>query len=122
MYEEINFLLMKISKELKNQYKFSAEFLMLDYEIGLVNSTKLNIEIDNWKGCLFHFLQILWRRTGEERIRDKQRMYLTSTMISDLTLLAFIEENQVVEAFNKLKNYVEKKTDNINYKKLSSIF
>ena len=78
MYEEINFLLIKISKELKNQYKFSAEFLMLDYEIGLVNSTKRNIEIDNWKGCLFHFLQILWRRAGEERIRDKQRMHLTS--------------------------------------------
>ena len=30
---------MKISKELRDEYKFAAAFLMLDYEMGLVNST-----------------------------------------------------------------------------------
>ena len=55
-----------ISKELKNQNKFSAEFLMLGYEVGLVNSTNQNIEIYNWKRCLFDFVWILWRRIGDE--------------------------------------------------------
>ena len=71
MFDEVNFLLMKISNQMKTEYKIKTEFLMLDYEMGLVNSAKRNITIDNWKGCLFHFLQILWRRAGEEKIRNK---------------------------------------------------
>ena len=44
---------------------------MLYYEMGLVNSAKTNITIDNQKRYLFQFLQILWRRAREEKIRNK---------------------------------------------------
>ena len=72
---------------------------MLDYEMELVNSAKINITIYiDWKGCLFYFLQILWRRVSEEKIRNKDR----KNIISGLTLLAFIEQNQVIDAFKKI--------------------
>ena len=47
MFDEVNFLLMKISNQLKTEYNIKTEFLMLNYEMGLVNSAKRNITIDN---------------------------------------------------------------------------
>ena len=49
-------------------------------------------------------------------------MHITSTMITGLTLLAFIEQNQVIYAFKKIKNYIEEKTDDINYKNYLNYF
>ena len=49
-------------------------------------------------------------------------MHITSTMITGLTLLAFIEQNQVIDAFKKIKNYIEEKTDDINYKNYLNYF
>ena len=47
MFDEINFLLMRISNQMKTEYRITTKFLMLDYEMGLVNSAKRNITIDN---------------------------------------------------------------------------
>ena len=48
-------------------------------------------------------------------------MHITSTMIR-LTLLAFIEQNQVIDAFKKIKNYIEEKADDSNYKNYLNYF
>ena len=52
-------------------------------------------------------MQILWRRDEQEKIRTKQKIGITRIMITGLNFLVFIEEQQIPEAFNKLKEYKE---------------
>ena len=56
-----------------------------------------------------------------KKLRTKERINLTSTMIIGLILLVFIEEKQVTESFNKVKKYVLSKSQEYGYKKLSQL-
>ena len=71
---------------------------------------------------VFHFMQILWRRAGQEKIRTKEKIGITRIMITGLNLLVFIEEQQIPEAFNKLKEYIFTKSKEFGYKNFLNYF
>ena len=122
MFNHIHNLLSEVSKGTRMQLKLDTNYLVLDNEIALYNSAKNSMNIENWKGCLFHFMQILWRRAGQEKLRTKERINLISTMITGLTLLVFIDKKQVTESFNKVKEYVLSKSQEFGYKNYLNYF
>ena len=76
MFNHIHNLLSEVSKGMRMQLKLDTNYLILDYEIALYNSAKNSMNVENWKECLFHFMQILWRRAGQEKLRTKKRINL----------------------------------------------
>ena len=80
--------------------------LTTDFEKALINSSNRYLKPQHSKGCFFHYLQLLWRHAGLEHLKTNQLMKLTSIMITGLTPLAFISEDKVIIAFEKLRSYI----------------
>lgn len=69
VYDEFFFELCRISCEW--QINLNLERIISDFEIASVSSAKSFFPSAAYKGCLFHFGQIIWRRIQQERLAVK---------------------------------------------------
>ena len=107
LYRELDKILVDLSNDMKCQLKVKDSFaLTTDFEKALINSSNRYLKHQHSKRCFFHYLQLLWRHAGLEHLKTNELMKLTSIMITGLTLLAFISEDKVIIAFEKLRSYI----------------
>ena len=53
--------------------------------------------------CLFHFIQALWRKAGQESLRKKNVISATSELMTVLILLAFLDPSNLHKIFKKIE-------------------
>lgn len=85
------------------QIDLSPKRIISDFEVASVASAKFFFPSVDFKGCLFHFGQIIWRRVQHERLASKYGINEEfSLSIRKLKSLAFVPEGDVLRYFTSL--------------------
>lgn len=84
--------------------------IIADFEKASVAAAKIHFPSSEFKGCLFHFGQIIWRRVQSNHLVKKygqnENFNLKIRMIKSL---AFVPENEILDYYSVLNNNL--KTD-----------
>jgi transcriptional regulator NrdR family protein len=88
----------------QHRFKMAPIYIMTDFEIAAINSSKsVFIESKN-KGCLFHFGQSLWRHIQSYGLAIRYgKDVVFRNLMHSFQALAFLPEDEIPAAFEKLK-------------------
>lgn len=103
---------------LKFMYNFKPNFMTCDF--AKANITALNSVFENDKceiiTCLFHLVQSWWRKATKLGLRKKKFINTTKIIIFNLKMLPFMERNDAIEFYKKIKEIPN------NYEDFSDFF
>lgn len=103
LYEEMLFSLFKFACD--NNIQLNPEYILSDFEQASKKAFAEFIPGAKFKGCFFHFGQILWRRVQMEKL---ERRYGTdekfSLAIRKLKALAFLPSADIPKYFEKISS------------------
>ena len=85
---------------------WQPKFITTDFELGLIKAVKKTFPLGTNKGCMFHFIQALWKRASKEGLRQKKHVKTTAQVITSLVILGFISTERVKKGFDAIKTYM----------------
>ncbi|KAG0439239.1 hypothetical protein DMUE_2571 [Dictyocoela muelleri] len=88
-------------KELTN---LNPEYIVSDFELGLVNSVRRQFLIVSYNGCYFHYSQSIWRRIQQMELSKlyKNNAELRKIMKKN-SISTFLKNKDVFQYFMMLK-------------------
>jgi hypothetical protein len=79
--------------------------IVVDFEQGLMNAVEKIFPNSKIVGCIFHFVQALWRYASGIGLRVADIKKETKSVVSALTLLIFVPKQRVLTFFAKIKEH-----------------
>lgn len=107
-YEQFFFQLFLLAANQK--IHLNPERIISDFEIAIVSAAKSFLPSTVFKGCLFHFGQILWRKVQKEGLSNKYgNDEIFNMQIRMLKSLAFVPPEEVNEYYSELYDSIHDK-------------
>lgn len=101
-YAEVFYELCKVAVE--ESINLNPQRFITDFELAISSAAKTYFPSANFRGCLFHFGQNIWRRVQKEGLTRKYgNIEDFSILIRMLKSLAFVPPEQMPDYYNELK-------------------
>ena len=87
--------------------------ITVDFEKAAISSIEKNSPNSHTSGCFFHFGQCLWRKIQACGLQNWYNEPRNAFLIKNLTALAFVPKEDVIDVFNKLMASLDEETDEV---------
>ncbi|XP_077579601.1 heterogeneous nuclear ribonucleoprotein U-like protein 1 isoform X1 [Stigmatopora nigra] len=102
-----------IFSKLKERCVMEPNSITVDFERASISSIEKNFPNSHTCGCFFHFSQCLWRKIQACGLQDWYNEPRNAFLIKNITALAFVPKEDVIDAFNELMASLDKETDEV---------
>ena len=89
---------------LKFKYDFNPSIITCDFSKSNISSIKKVYPKTTIITCFFHLIQAWWRKAALFKLRTKNIITKTRTLIFNLKLLPFMNKDTAIDFYNEIKN------------------
>jgi hypothetical protein len=97
-----------IFEKIISTVEHKPDYIVIDFEMGLLNSLTRKFPLTRLKGCVFHFGQSIWRKLQELGLGFEYKNNKNFKSIVKMYLhLTFVPEEKIMFEFEKISQYIE---------------
>ena len=102
-----------IFSKLKERRVMEPNSITVDFEKAAISSIEKNFPNSHTSGCFFHFGQCLWRKIQACGLQNWYNEPRNAFLIKNLTALAFVPKEDIIDVFNELMASLDEETDEV---------